>query len=542
MEKSKKISFTSIAIVVLAILLTVSLTMGGTLAWFANQNQADTTLTMGNAVGVAVVDSTGSNGSMDRLSFTFHTGRNGELMLPGAQIDPDVQAMISKSNTPVILRAVVTFEVTLDKRLTPEEMALVAKQAGSELIPGSGDTAGKYFVTVPSAVDGTIGADKVQTELKLLNMMYKSFFQNLEESALYNGWVYRESNLHIDADDVATDSRGVASSTYYASGYTQYPDTPIKAKAGRNAGPGRQQQMDATKSEVLGTEKANVAYNAFYFRGWATFNDGTDNKMDGLATTITGKGSETKYVNRGIDGIYKENYQDGSFIGSEYHAGGRQYKVTRALAGDTTGLGGLTDPNNNQYAILEGILDKDTNVITTYADPLGYKLGDPTSNGAKEKDLKVLNVSTHTGAYAATNLVDSWQSSGTQKAEEDMMCVINTIEGKQRIPLFTTSFLLPQTWTQDAFADRSMRLNVTFQVMQADYLASGTSHHCSVELAESRFDDVTLWATTEDVKTNALLVAGQPYVKDVQGQPNFNNPAYWTEDPYSNTPKPPAGD
>lgn len=537
MEKSKKISFTSIAIVVLAILLTVSLTMGGTLAWFANQNQANTTLTMGNAVGVAVVDSTGSNGSMDRLSFTFHTGRNGELMLPGAQIDPDVQAMISKSNTPVILRAVVTFEVSLDSSLSSEQMNSVATAAGSLLIPGSADdnTAGKYFVTVPSSVEGTIGTDPVQTELKLLNMMYQSFFINLEESALYNGWVYRESNLHGTEGDTE-DSHAKASAKYYASGYTQYPDTPIISKAGRNAGPGREQQKDATSSDVLGVSPAAVAYNAFYFRGWATWDKTTDNTIEsGESTTINGSGAEVKYVDKGIDGIYKENYQDGSFIGSAYVRGGRQYKWTRTMAGDTA-MTGVTNPEDNQYAILEGILDKDTNVITTYADPLGYKANDPTANGATTMSKGVLNLSTHNGAYTAANDKDSWQSSGTQKADEDMMCVINTVTGKQRIPLFTTSFLLPPTWTQDAFADRSMRLNVTFQVMQADYLASGTSHHCSVELAESRFDDVTLWADTDDVAANGTLVAGQPYVMDVQGQPNFNNPGYWTEDPYSNTP------
>ena len=95
---------------------------------------AGTTLTMGNAVGVAVVDKAGENGSMDRLSFQFNTGRNGELMLPGTQIDPDVRAMIARSNTNVILRAVVTFEVTLDKNLSPANKELVAEAAGAEVV------------------------------------------------------------------------------------------------------------------------------------------------------------------------------------------------------------------------------------------------------------------------------------------------------------------------------------------------------------------------------------------------------------------------
>lgn len=567
MEKSKKISFTSIAIVVLAILLTVSLTMGGTLAWFANQNQAGTTLTMGNAVGVAVVDNKG-NGSMDRLSFKFNTGRNGELMLPGTQIDPNVQALIAQSNTNVILRAVVSFEVSLDQNLTAEDRTAIQNQTKQTIYEEVGeDGITRYFMTVPSSILGAMSDEDANwnaaldadqnRELFLLNSMYTSFFTTLQGSALFNGWVYRESN-QFGTDASATDSAAKATTKYYAAGYTQYANTPIVAKQIRNAGPGRTQNTDAT---VAGTGDEVVSYNAFYFRGWATNSTDTTGALpSGKTEYDTSTGTGWKLENRGIDGIYAVEYDKGSRTGSEdYIEGtGRLYRYDRygTLGNDTQSCGetvytGVDTTAGNQYAVLEGIYDAGTNGITKNKDQLGFKEGDITGVGTTGSvvtghgagNLGMLNVALEKGDDQITDTISgdkhytkyNWATAGVQTVNEDMMCVINTINGLARIPLFTTSFILPTTWTQDAFADRSMKLNITFQVMQADYLASGVSHHCSVELAESRFDDVTIWPEADGADGSGIY-AGQPYVKDVQSQPNFDNPDFWNGDGYFRDP------
>lgn len=534
MEKSKKMSFTSIAIVVLAILLTVSLTMGGTLAWFANQNQAGTTLTMGNAVGVAVVDKTGENGSMDRLSFQFNTGRNGELMLPGTQIDPDVRAMIARSNTNVILRAVVTFEVTLDKNLSTENKEAVAEAAGAEL-------GADGFMVVPSSVAASLGGvttlpakeQPVQRELFLLNKLYTSFFSTLQRSALYNGWVYRESNIGAAQKVFEGNSAKAASTNYYVAGKTQYSNTPIIV--GRDAGLGRTQAQNTSDVE----DDNAVSYNAFYFRGWQTTSTDTFADSDGLPADP----ADWAYTveNRGIDGYYEIARSNGSIVRERYLGGGRMYHATRATA---AAAAGVTDAN--EYAIMEGTLNPADGSFTRTADPLGYRKGDYTAataaNMAADEtstSLGVINRSTaginqngsgNTNTLPTDNTKDSWQYSGVQSANEDLMCVLNTNSQTVKVPLFTTSFILPTDWTQDAFADRSMRLNITFQVMQADYLASGTSHHCSVELAESRFDDVTIWydGTQAAPDSGHTVSIGQPYVKNVANQPDFDNPAFWT--------------
>ena len=533
MGKSKKMSFTSIAIVVLAILLTVSLTMGGTLAWFANQNQAGTTLTMGNAVGVAVVDKAGTNGSMDRLSFQFNTGRNGELMLPGTQIDPDVRAMIARSNTNVILRAVVTFEVTLDKNLSETNKAAVATAAGAEL-----GTDG--FMVVPSSVAASLGGvttlpskdQPVQRELFLLNKLYTSFFSTLQRSALYNGWVYRESNIGAAGKVFEGASAKAASTNYYVAGKTQYSNTPIIV--GRDAG------LNRTQAQNTGdvAEGNAVSYNAFYFRGWQTTDTIAAPSVDGLPSDPADWQYEA--VNRGIDGWYEIARSNGSIVRERYVGGGRMYHATRAEA---AAAASITDAK--EYAIMEGTLNPADGSFTRTPDPLGYRKGDYTAattanmNAEESVDsLSVINRSTaqintngsgNTNTLPTDNTRDSWQYSGVQSANEDLMCVLNTNTSTVKVPLFTTSFILPTDWTQDAFADRSMRLNITFQVMQADYLASGTSHHCSVELAESRFDDVTIWynGTQTAPDSGHTVSIGQPYIKNVADQPDFDNPAFW---------------
>jgi hypothetical protein len=383
----------------------------------------------------------------------------------------------------------------------------------------------------------TLPTDKTEKELFLLHKLYTSFFTTLQRSALYNGWVYRESNVGAEAKVFEGESAKAASQNYFVAGKTQYSNTPIIVS--RNAGLDRVQYDNTTDAGTYGTSgtnvkgethKPNVTYNAFYFRGWQTTSTITAPTAEGLPSDPADWQYEA--VNRGIDGWYEIARSNGSIVRERYLGGGRMYHPTRALAATA---GSITDAT--EYAILEGTHNIADNSFSRTPDPLGYRNDDYTGV-SEDEDLGIINRATDQVVAqgqasaalteVATNVKDSWQSSGVRSAKEDMMCVLNTLSNTQKVPLFTTSFILPTDWTQDAFADRSMRLNVTFQVMQADYLASGTSHHCSVELAESRFDDVTLWAEADTTTGTHSIKKGQPYVKNVADQPDFDNPAFWT--------------
>ncbi len=110
MEKlRKKVGGSSIAIVILSVLLVIAFTTIGTFAWFASKDNASSKLTMGEAVTVDLVQKGEGEDvfetSNNALKFTIPTG----YLLPGMWIHTDVAAQISKSNSGAYMR----FKVTL---------------------------------------------------------------------------------------------------------------------------------------------------------------------------------------------------------------------------------------------------------------------------------------------------------------------------------------------------------------------------------------------------------------------------------------------
>lgn len=112
MEQNTKASKAQIiAIIILSVLLVVSLALGASFAWFANQNGADATMTMGGKIIIRL-----ENSEAKSASFVNKTA-----LLPGTKIESDVNVMISESNTPCFLRAKIDITVEPKTDITLSE-------------------------------------------------------------------------------------------------------------------------------------------------------------------------------------------------------------------------------------------------------------------------------------------------------------------------------------------------------------------------------------------------------------------------------------
>ena len=96
-----------VIIIILAVLLVVSLGLGATFAWFSNQNQADVTMTMGGKILIKLENSDTEEGGSKTATFV-----NRKDLLPGMNVESDVNILISQSNTPCFLRAKIDTTVT----------------------------------------------------------------------------------------------------------------------------------------------------------------------------------------------------------------------------------------------------------------------------------------------------------------------------------------------------------------------------------------------------------------------------------------------
>ena len=95
MERKTKSQIVQIVIIIiLSVLLVVSLGLGASFAWFANQNTGSITATMG---GKIIVQLQNSDEGADTRTATF-VNKNG--LLPGTRIESDVNVMLAESNTP----------------------------------------------------------------------------------------------------------------------------------------------------------------------------------------------------------------------------------------------------------------------------------------------------------------------------------------------------------------------------------------------------------------------------------------------------------
>lgn len=119
MYTNKKLGGSTIALVVVSVLLAMSLSLGITLAWFYGVDSGSNNLTFAQAFSVIVDDTNGAAGG------DFALTTPGTTVIPGQEIGMDIDFTISDTNIPVVLRAAFTFSVS---NYTPvgEEMTLAA--------------------------------------------------------------------------------------------------------------------------------------------------------------------------------------------------------------------------------------------------------------------------------------------------------------------------------------------------------------------------------------------------------------------------------
>ena len=108
----------TVIIVVLSVLLAILLVAGSTFAWFASNQTASRTITLGDPVRITLIDREGEN-LAGQNSFPITIAGNN--ILPGMRIDMLARARLDQSTTPAILRARVSVVVRDVLTATQEE-------------------------------------------------------------------------------------------------------------------------------------------------------------------------------------------------------------------------------------------------------------------------------------------------------------------------------------------------------------------------------------------------------------------------------------
>ena len=107
MEKRKiKIDTKSILLILMAVALVFSFTIGSTLAWFASRDGATGDITLGMAVRISVTDEDGARGN------DIITLADGTRGLPGSRVPADIWVTLDETTTATVMRA--RFNVTID--------------------------------------------------------------------------------------------------------------------------------------------------------------------------------------------------------------------------------------------------------------------------------------------------------------------------------------------------------------------------------------------------------------------------------------------
>jgi len=104
--RTKRLTASAVAVIVLSVLLVMSVTAAGTLAWFASQDNAAGQFTLGEPVVVSVTQADTTDSS--ELYMTIAS----DLLLPGMLITPDIAVTLDPSTTATILRARMDTVVT----------------------------------------------------------------------------------------------------------------------------------------------------------------------------------------------------------------------------------------------------------------------------------------------------------------------------------------------------------------------------------------------------------------------------------------------
>ena len=106
MQKTRKISWQAIAIVVLALVLIASIALGVSGAWFQDSDSAETNVTMGEAVTIKLVDTGSTNDPV-----TWNTTYSVDEAFPGDLVF-GATSILPGSDSPAIYRINITTTLT----------------------------------------------------------------------------------------------------------------------------------------------------------------------------------------------------------------------------------------------------------------------------------------------------------------------------------------------------------------------------------------------------------------------------------------------
>ena len=102
MDKLKKLNGSMIAAIVLSVLLIMSVTAGATLAWFASRDTAVNSLVMGEAVIVTIGEDYRQGDGEIAMTLPVPEGQG---LLPGMSVTPNIRVHLQQSNTNALVRA-----------------------------------------------------------------------------------------------------------------------------------------------------------------------------------------------------------------------------------------------------------------------------------------------------------------------------------------------------------------------------------------------------------------------------------------------------
>lgn len=153
---TKKIGASTIALIVVSVLLIMSLTVTATLAWFMDNDSANSpNILMGERVEVTI-DRSDVTGGMDanKDEAEFDVVIFADAVVPGMKVAPNLRVYIADSTTTVVLRTRLSVTVTGGSGITGEQRI----QLQEDIIAAIVDELGDDWVYVE--IDGTSYDDK----------------------------------------------------------------------------------------------------------------------------------------------------------------------------------------------------------------------------------------------------------------------------------------------------------------------------------------------------------------------------------------------
>ena len=182
-SKSKSQTVQIIIIIILSVLLVVSLGLGATFAWFGNQASAGTTMTMGGKIIIKL-----ENSESKSATFVDKSG-----LLPGTNVESDVNIMVSQSSTPCFLRAKI--DISVEPKF-PDKMTL-SEGAKAMII----DTFNEGISKIVNST-GTLFIDSIAFSNSTEGEGFGDVVTCGAKWILHDGWFYFVS---VDQDSDATD-------------------------------------------------------------------------------------------------------------------------------------------------------------------------------------------------------------------------------------------------------------------------------------------------------------------------------------------------